>query len=372
MPLRFLVIGYGRVGRAVALSLKSRGHVVDAVDVKELRDDVLDKIYVIDASRDPHAIAEIAKKYDCACGCLPGGLGYKLMKAFAERGGKLVDVSFTRENPLTLSSKAEESKALIIPDCGIAPGLSNMVIGFLARKLDIIEEAEIKVGGLPVNPKPPLYHSCSWSIEDLLEEYVRTARYIENHEVKELDPLSLRLTVKVCGFELEAFPSDGLRTMLRLRDRVKSLRELTLRWKGHLDAIKSLRDLGFLSENKVNLNGIDVPIRMLTAKVLEKVMPRNDDMLLMEITARGFKMDREVTCAWTICGQAPGGLSTMARVTGAVCSRIALMLSQGLIDGVGVIPPEDLRSLESIIKAVLNDLKELGLKVEVQGLYAMS
>ncbi|MEM2025836.1 MAG: saccharopine dehydrogenase C-terminal domain-containing protein, partial [Desulfurococcaceae archaeon] len=123
--------------------------------------------------------------------CLPGSVGYRFMAACAELGVKLVDVSFTREDPLTLNPKASETGSLIVPDCGVAPGLSNIVVGLSAKNMDVVEKAEIRVGGIPLHPDPPFYHSSSWSTEDLIEEYARPARYVEGGAVKSCSPLDL-------------------------------------------------------------------------------------------------------------------------------------------------------------------------------------
>ncbi|RLF07484.1 MAG: hypothetical protein DRJ60_02555 [Thermoprotei archaeon] len=368
MALRFLVVGYGRVGRAITLRLKSRGHHVETVDVRRSNDKIADEHHVIDASKSPRDIARLASKFDCACGCLPGGLGYKFIAACADYGVKLVDVSFTSEDPLTLNSRALKTESLIIPDCGIAPGLSNMIIGLSARKMSFIEKAEIKVGGIPKRPRPPLYHSSSWSVEDLLEEYIRPVRYVENHEVKVCDPLSLKVPFKFKGLELEAFPTDGLRTLLRMKNRPKFMRELTIRWKDHLDVIKSLRELGFFDDDKVDLGGVKMPIRALTAKILEKAMPRNDDMIVMEIEIHGIKDNKEVKGYLRIHGSLANEVSTMAKITGTVCSEVALMVAQGQINDIGVVPPEDLNKLDEVTLQVLNELKKLGIQIEVEGL----
>ncbi len=356
------------MGKAITLSLKARGHHVETVDVRRNSDKIADNHHIIDASKNPRDIARLACKFDCTCGCLPGGLGYKFMTACVDYGVKLVDVSFTSEDPLTLNSRALKTGSLIIPDCGIAPGLSNMIIGLSAQKMSFIEKAEIRVGGIPKRPRPPLYHSSSWSVEDLLEEYTRPVRYVENHEVKICDPLSLKVPFKFKDLELEAFPTDGLRTLLRMKKRPKFMRELTIRWRGHLDVIKTLRQLGFLDDDEVDLGEVKMSIKALTAKILEKAMPKNDDMIIMEIEIHGLKGDEEVKGYLRIHGSLANEVSTMAKITGAVCSEVALMVAQGQISDVGIVPPEDLSELDEVTLQVLNELKKLSIQIEVEGL----
>lgn len=367
--MNFLVVGYGRVGRAVALSLKARGHHVEAVDIKAYHDELLDDFHVIDVSKEALRASKLAGEFDCTCSCLPGKLSYKFIESCVEQAVRLVDVSFMSEDPMLLNSKAQRAGSVIVPDCGIAPGLSNMIVGLSIKVLDHVDSAEIRVGGLPLNPKPPLYHSPSWSIEDLLEEYIRPARYIENCVVKSCDPLSFRKIVKIKGWELEAFLSDGLRTLLRMKKRPNSLRELTLRWKGHLDVIKLLRDLGFISDGEVEVQGMMMPIKMLSAKMLERSMINEPDMILMEVEVQGAKAEDRVQGVLRIYGTAfSNGLSTMARVTAAVCSEVALLVAEDRIKCEGVVPPEDLDDLEYIVHRVLKSLKGIGIHIESEGL----
>lgn len=367
--MRFLVVGYGRVGRAVALSLKSRGHHVEAVDVVARCDEVLNNLHVIDVSKETFRVSKLAAEFDCVCSCLPGKLGYKFMERCAEQSVKLVDVSFMNEDPMLLDPKARKVGSAIVPDCGIAPGLSNMIVGLSVKTLDRVDKVEIRVGGLPSTPKPPTYHSSSWSIEDLLEEYTRLARYVEGGVVKSCDPLSFRTTIKIGDRELEAFLSDGLRTLLRMKKRPSYLRELTLRCKGHLDVIKLLRDLGFIDEGDIEVQGVLMPIKMLTAKILERSMVDEPDMIIMEVEVHGAKAGDRVQGVLRAHGTAfSGGLSTMARVTGAVCSEVALLLAEDRIRCEGVVPPEDLDDLNYVIHCVLKSLKSLGIHIETEGM----
>ncbi|MEM4576161.1 MAG: saccharopine dehydrogenase C-terminal domain-containing protein [Candidatus Nezhaarchaeales archaeon] len=367
--MKFLVVGYGRVGRAVALNLKAHGHQVEVVDIKVQRESFLDGFHVIDVSKDLGRVSKLATEFDCTCSCLPGRLGYRFMDACAEHGIKLVDVSFTCEDPLSIDSKARKARSTIIPDCGIAPGLTNMIVGLISRVLDQIYEVEIKVGGLPLTPNPPLYHSSSWSIEDLLEEYARPARYVEDGILRSCDPLSFRTSIKIGDWDFEAFPSDGLRTLLRMKKRPSRLVELTLRWRGHLDVIKFLKDLGFLGEEKIEIGGINVTIRELTAKILEKTMKYEPDVVVIDVDVRGIMGKEPVKGCLMVYGSAfDENLSSMAKATGVVCSEVALLLSEGQIDCEGVIPPEDLDNLELVVKRILKKLKILGFRVENKGL----
>ncbi|MEM1811967.1 MAG: saccharopine dehydrogenase C-terminal domain-containing protein, partial [Candidatus Nezhaarchaeales archaeon] len=328
-----------------------------------------DELHVIDVLKETSRASKLAAEFDCVCSCLPGKLGYKFMESCAERGVKLVDVSFMDEDPMLLDFKARKAGSTIIPDCGIAPGLSNMIVGLSAKSLDRVDSAEIRVGGLPLSPKPPLYHSLSWSVDDLLEEYIRPARYVENGVVKSCDPLSFRTTVKVKDWELVAFPTDGLRTLLRMKNRPYYLRELTLRWKGHLDVISLLKDLGLISKEEIEIQGVRVPIKALTAKVLESAMKYEPDMILMEVEVHGVRDGNKVKGILRLYGATfSNDLSTMARVTGAVCSEVALSLSEGQVRGEGVIPPEDLNNLELIVQRVLDKLKSIKVHVELEGL----
>jgi len=365
--VKFLVVGYGRVGRAVAAILKSKGFRVEAVDRERRLEGLIDALHILDASRNLKLIAKLAESFDCTCGCLPSKEGFKFMASLAEKRLKLVDVSFTYESPLKLSQLASERGSLILPDCGLAPGLSNMFVGLCRKTLGPLAKVEIRVGGIPEKPEPPLYHSTSWSAEDLIEEYTRPARYVEDGVVKSINPLDSKLQVEVFDLRLEGFVSDGLRTLLRMEGRPRSMREVTLRWPGHLDVMKLLLELGFLGDEVIDVQGVEVKAKSLTAKLLESRFKSSRDLVLMEVEAESEKGEKALlrlrgsTSHW--------GLTTMALATGAVCSQTAVFVAEGLANSVtGVVPPEDIPNLELLVARILKELRSLGFEVEVFGL----
>jgi len=133
-----------------------------------------------------HGLVDTMKKFDIVIGTLPGNLGYRSVKAAIDAGIDMVDLSYMPENPLTLNEDAVKADVTIVPDCGVAPGLSNLLVGRAISKLDQVEEVDIMVGGLPEVPAPPLGYTITWSVEGLIDEYTRKAKIVENGEVVEI------------------------------------------------------------------------------------------------------------------------------------------------------------------------------------------
>ena len=218
-----MVLGCGLMGSAIARDLVESGGMevtIAARDERKLREYVAQlgseraSAVGVDA-RDERALVELMRGFDVVAGALPGRLGFGAMRAAIEAGTDMVDISFMPQNPLELDDPARAAGVTIIPDCGVAPGLSNMFVGYGASRLDRVKEVHIKVGGLPQNPMPPLGYRITWSVEDLLEEYTRRARIVQGGHIKEVEALSGLELVDFPGIgELECFYTDGLRTLL--------------------------------------------------------------------------------------------------------------------------------------------------------------
>lgn len=191
----------------------------------------------------PEMLRGVVKEADLVVDALPGRLGFKAMSMCAEECLDMVSVSYTSEDPLILDSEYRGCGAVLIPDSGFAPGISNLLVGRSVSLLGFVDEVFIYCGGLPERPVGPLGYAVRWSPEDLLDEYVRPARVLEGGKVVELDPLSRIEVVEVSGVGVfEAFYTDGLRTMLAtLREKVGRMAELTLRYSGHAEKMKLLR-----------------------------------------------------------------------------------------------------------------------------------
>lgn len=284
-----MFLGLGRVGFKSLLLFKEliRDSYIYAVDkdpfigsrVKELEGV---EFHVFN----DEVVEELARRVDLAVTALPSSIAYSIIKRLINKCVDVVDVSFFLEDPYSLENIVEGCSSVFVPDAGFAPGYSNVVVGSIFNKLKDVEEIDIMVGGIPVEPIPPLGYVVTWNPSDLIEEYVRPARIIENGVLKYVDPFDYVIEVSLDNLGvLEGFVSDGLRTLIR-NIRVKNMREITLRWPSHIKAMKLLRDLGLMSKDLIKVGEVEIRPSELLARLFEaKLSRRIDDIAITYIVA---------------------------------------------------------------------------------------
>jgi saccharopine dehydrogenase-like NADP-dependent oxidoreductase len=376
--MKILIVGTGNIGSIIARDLaenmtstemviadknQRRAEQVAATigrkDVSGIPLDVFDRKILIDT----------LKQFDLVVGALPGEIGYKLLEACVNAKVNTVDVSFMPENPLALSKAAAKAGATIIPDCGVAPGLSHMLVQRGVSKLDKVENAQIMVGGLPEKPIPPLGYTITWSVEGLIDEYLRKARIIKDGKVTEVDALDQVEGVEFPGVgKLEAFYSDGLRTLLQTLKGVKNMAEKTLRYPGHIEKIRLLRDLGLLDESPIQVADTLVPPRKVTMRLLEKKLkkPNVPDILAMLVQVEGTKDGKRTMYSYQILDRydKKSKVTAMARTTAYTASCVAQLLAKKVIKIKGMIPPEKLGGDEKVFRKLLSMLKKRGIQIK--------
>jgi len=373
--LRILTIGCGHIGSVLARDLlenmSSVRIVISDSDLNRAKSvaNTIEKENVdsiqLDASDHPRLVSTL-KDFDLAVGLAPGRIGYETVKACVEAGVNMVDLSFMPEDPLTLHSEALKADVTVIPDCGVAPGISNFLVGRACSLLDEVEQAIILVGGIPEKAIGPLGYKVTWCVEDLLEEYARKAKIVKDGKLVEEEALNGLELVEFPGVgKLEAFYTDGVRTMHSTIRGVKNMWEKTLRYPGHAEKIKLLRDLGFFDETK--LEGIDVSPRELTIKLLEKnlSLPEISDLLLMNVKVTGSKGGSRVLYNYRILDRydSAGKITAMARTTAYTASIVVQLLANNEIREKGVIPPERLGMDERLFNKIITELSKRGIRV---------
>jgi saccharopine dehydrogenase-like NADP-dependent oxidoreductase len=215
--MKLLVLGGGAQGRVIGADL-ARSLPAALVTVADLKAPALPALPNLvwveaDLSSVTHA-ARLMADHDLVVGALPSRFGFGAMQAAIEAKRPLVDVSFCAENPLLLDGAARAVGVPILPDCGLAPGLSHLCCGHAAA-LGPLEELVIYVGGVAEDPSRPYGYVVTWSLDDLLEEYVRPARFVRDRKPVTLPVFSELETIEVEGAgAMEAFLSDGLRTLI--------------------------------------------------------------------------------------------------------------------------------------------------------------
>ncbi len=349
-----LLLGAGNVGNAIAYDLSVDYDVMAAdVDKENLKEiGRYTDTMKIDAS-DQGELIDIMEDYDLAICALPGKFGYRAVESAIEAGTDIVDVSFMPEDPMDLNSKAKENDVTVIVDAGFGPGMSNVFMGKTASELDSIEYAIIRIGGLPLEPKPPLYYKITWSPKDLIEEYTREARMKRDGKIVYLDPFEDVQEVRIRGNKFEEFYSDGLRTLLHTIE-AETLEETTLRWKGHLSKMKILRELGFFKEEHVD-ETLDV--------ITPHMKYESKDFSIMDVHVEGTVDGEDQEIDFYFYDEADELFSSMSRCTGFTTAAMSRLLIENEIDN-GVIPPEKLGLNEEYYDSLVERLTDKGITIE--------
>lgn len=378
--LRVIVLGCGKIGSVMArdFSESNRGAEVVLADrsgerAREAAAGIEGAGWVALNTADHPELVRALKGFDLVLGALPGDYGYGALEASVDAGVDMVDVSYTPEIPLELDGPAKEAGVTVIPDCGVAPGLSSILVGRAASRLDRVESAHILVGGIPETPVPPLGYTITWSAEGLIDEYVREVSVVEGGRVVRVPALSGLEEVDFPGVgRLEAFYTDGLRTLVQSLPGVDSMYEKTLRYPGHVEGVRLLRELGFFDEETLEVEGRRVSPRLLTARLLERSLrkPEVGDLLAMIVEVRGEAGGEASGYSYYVLDRfdRAGGVTAMARTTAYTASIVAGMLAGGAIEEKGVIPPERLGMNERITEGLLSELGKRGVIVEASSL----
>ncbi len=373
-PIRAAVLGAGSVGKAISYDLYERVTGSDLILVDKCKPCLEEASKFIGRSEVKQAeirgeddIYRIIKDVDVAVNALPGRFGKASWIAAIKAGVDLVDVSYSPDDPTQYHVQASDAGVTIIPDAGVAPGLSNMMAGRAYAQLEEVKELKIYVGGIPERPIPPLGYLVTWSPEDLIEEYVRPARVINNGNIVEKPAVSEIERVFIPGVgELEAFLTDGLRTMLKTLKGVEVMEEKTLRWPGHAEKIELLKVLGYLDKDPLDLNGSSVSPANLTAKLWrEKLKGDTKDMVVLRVIASGRTSLNNVEIEYRMVDRYDEntGFSAVARTTAFVATGMLKLITEGSIPGPGVIPPEVIGMDESLFSSVAEWLSWRGINI---------
>ncbi len=376
--MRILVVGCGKVGSEIARDLAGSDEVDSVVamdassqNLKLLRKRVPEKIQTVKLSISQKTrFHALLGKIDLVCGALPGRLGFDLMSETVKAGKDTVDISYTPRDAFLLQRQAKQAGCRVVPQCGVAPGFTNMCVGDASRKLEKMISVEIFVGGLPEKPEPPLNYRIVFSLEDVVNEYSRPVQVIEEGKRKKVDALSGRGHTSFPGVgRLEYFLTDGLGSLPRSFPRTREMHEFTLRYPGHADMMSTLRVLGFFERKSVRISGVEVEPRLLTIELLRGAMSRGsiEDFLALRVDVKGSSHGKKVHLRYELLDHynRRTGVSAMARTTAYPCTSVALLMGQGKIKETGIITPERIAQDERPFQFVLGRLAERGVKMKM-------
>ncbi|MEO7044652.1 MAG: saccharopine dehydrogenase C-terminal domain-containing protein [Ferruginibacter sp.] len=346
--MKIAVLGAGMVGRTIATDL-SANFEVTSFDISDASLGLLKtnvKINTIKADlKDFSSYGDLLKPFEMVVNAVPGFMGYKTLEAIINAGKNVVDISFFPEDALALDALAKEKNITAIVDCGVAPGMSNLVLGYYNELMEI-ESFECMVGGLPKTRVKPFEYKAPFSPVDVIEEYTRPARYIENGHVVTKPALS---DAELIDFEyagtLESFNTDGLRSILFTMSHIPNMKEKTLRYPGHIDLIKSMKKAGFFSEEIIEVKGNKIRAIDFTSALLFdkwKLQPGEAEFTLMTIILKGKMNGKKTTVEYFLYDEYDAATKTasMSRTTGYTCTAAVNLLNEKMFTSKGVFPPE--------------------------------
>ena len=363
-----IVLGAGMVGSAMAIDM-AKNHNVTLTDFNQ---NVLDKvqqkhrylnIQQLDVTH-KETVLSIIKQYDLVICAVPGFLGFQTLNTIIEAKMNVIDISFFPENSLALDALAKEKNVTAIVDCGVAPGMGNIILGHY-NEIMKLTHFECLVGGLPKIKKWPFCYKAPFSPIDVIEEYTRPARYVEHGQEVVREPLT---DCDYVEFDkvgtLESFNSDGLRSIIYTMPHIPNMKEKTLRYPGHVEYVRALKESGFFSKEKVKVNGNMVSPLDFTSKILFnewKLGDTEEELTVMRITVKGENSDGQIEeVVYNLhdeyCNDTHA--SSMARTTGYTATAAANMFLDGLFNDKGVFPPELVGKHQSCFDYILKYLEE--------------
>ena len=365
--MKILILGAGLIGAPMALDLvKDNEFEVGVADIDKPALAKLENqnisLIEIDLSI-PENVQKIVRDYDYVINAVPGSLGFKTLRSIIEAGKDTVDIAFYENDPFELDQLAKENNVTAIVDCGVSPGLHNILIGNVTQELDSIEDITIFVGGLPLVKELPFEYKAVFSPSDVIEEYIRPARIKVNGETVIKAPLS---DLEIIDFpevgSLEAFNSDGLRTLLHTID-VPNMKEKTLRYPGHIEKISLLKQIGLFNKENLSLNGTEIKPIDLAIKLLKdewKLKEGDKDLTLLKVNIIGKKENKKYKYTYDLLDYYDDSTATisMARTTGYTATCMLRLLASGQYKEAGISPPEFVGKYSEHTEFILSELRK--------------
>ncbi|MBS1495918.1 MAG: saccharopine dehydrogenase NADP-binding domain-containing protein [Bacteroidetes bacterium] len=360
------VLGAGMVGRTIAKDL-AKNFDVTSFDISEANLSLLhssENIHTIPSDlTDTGQYAQMLKPFDMLVNAVPGFMGYKTLEAIINAGKNVVDISFFPEDALQLNTLAIANNVTAIVDCGVAPGMSNLILGYY-NELMQVDSFECMVGGLPKKRIKPFEYKAPFSPVDVIEEYTRPARYVENGHIVTKPALS---DAELIDFDfvgtLESFNTDGLRSILFTMNHIPNMKEKTLRYPGHIDLIKAFEQAGFFSNEIINVKGNKIRAIDFTTSLLFdkwKLEPEEAEFTLMKIILTGKMEGKQTKVEYFLYDEydAVSKTASMSRTTGYTCTAAVNLIIEKKFTAKGVFPPELIAKEKGCFEFIINYLRE--------------
>lgn len=348
--MKVTVLGAGMVGSTISKDLAQEPDIdVVVVDRRQealIRLETEASVTGIQANlQEKGRVFSVVGDSDLVISAVPGFIGFETLREIIEAGKDVVDISFFGEDPFLLDDLAKSKGVTAVVDCGVAPGLCNIIAGYVYNLLEKVDRYVCYVGGLPQVRQWPFEYKAAFSPSDVLEEYIRPARFVEYGQEVVRPALS---EIELIDFPdvgtLEAFNTDGLRTLRKTLD-IPFMREKTLRYPGHANLVRVFRESGFFNATTVEVDGQRVKPLSLTSKLLFdqwRLEEGEADFTVMQVVIEGQKGGERVCYTYYLLDKYNEETQTtsMARTTGYTCTIVARQMIRGLFSQKGICPPE--------------------------------
>ncbi len=376
--MRFLVLGAGKIGRAVVYDLckyspEAQLIVVDASEEKLekiTKSFQSERISVIKANvGDMIEMNYILSSADIVISCVSHALNYNLAKAAIEAGASFCDLGGNEDvvrKQFLLHDMAVDSNVSIIPDCGLAPGMVSILVASACADLDLVHDITLRVGGLPVEPTPPLNYANLFPVEGLIDEYYEDCTVIRGGKLLRVPSLTDLEEIEFPApfGKMEAFLTSGAISTLptTFSGQVKNLDFKTIRYPGHCEKVRVLKELGFMDSTPLSISNPAVSARTVLAHVLEQKLPNDEpDVVLLRVEAAGEKDGLAKISKWEcIDYMDDDGLSAVVRCSAFPIAIIAQMLGSGVIKDKGTLRQEK----QIPIDAFLAEMNKRGIQLK--------
>ncbi|MFW6121104.1 MAG: saccharopine dehydrogenase family protein [Petrotogales bacterium] len=357
--MNIIILGSGRMGRAIAYDLCKYSNF-DRIAIADKDKKTLQStkkslsgkgigIHTLDVEK-TNDVKDNFQQYDIAISAVPYKFNYNLAKIAVETRTHFLDLGGNNEiveKELSLFKDAVKNEVTIIPDCGLAPGLTSIITRDIVEQMDSVKYVKLRVGGLPVNPKPPLNYQIIFSLHGLLNEYVEDAIILDHGRIIKKKSLREVETIKFPHpfGEMEAFLTSGGCSTLpyTYKEKISYLDYKTVRYPGHCEKFKILLDLGFTGETKIKIGGQNIVPREVLITLLAKNLQANkEDVVLLKVLSEGTKGRKKINLEYTMIDyyDRDNNITAMMRTTGYPTSVIAQMIERETIKKKGVFPPE--------------------------------
>ena len=359
--MKITVLGAGMMGRAVAFDLEKYSNFskIKVADKDEqtlqsakffLKGKKID--FAIINVDDPKDVRKHFQHADIVISAVPYRFNYDMTKIAIETKTHFLDLGGNNDivnKQRSLSEKAKKNDVTIISDCGLAPGMVSVIARDIIDQMDSVDILKLRVGGLPIDPKPPLNYQIVFSPYGLINEYIEDAIVLDHGKITEKKSMTEieTITFPEPFGDMEAFLTSGGCSTLpyTYKNKIDYLDYKTIRYLGHCEKFKTLLDLGFAKEEKIQVGDQQVAPRDLLASLLLEKLPINGkDVVLVKILSKGMKDGKNLSFDYTIIDyyDEENDITSMMRTTAYPISITAQMLEDGAISRRGVFCPEEI------------------------------